>query len=69
MHAALVAHDFKHAVRGSILSGGDTSGRLFVTAAIRGAVDGVPEEWLERMDQRDRIEELTTKLLDASALG
>lgn len=65
MHAAYVAHDFKHAVRGSILSGGDTSGRLFVTAAIRGAVDGVPEDWLERMDQRARIEELTGKLLDS----
>jgi len=68
LQAALHAPDFKAAVRQSILSGGDTSGRLLVTAAIRGATDGIPGDWWERVRARARVEELTEKLLANAAL-
>ena len=62
LHAALFGGDFKDTVRNSILAGGDSSGRLFVAAAIRGATDGVPGDWLANLTDRARIEELLAKL-------
>ncbi|MHC4548323.1 MAG: ADP-ribosylglycohydrolase family protein [Planctomycetota bacterium] len=69
LHAALHGPDFRAAVRQSILSGGDSAGRLFVSAAIRGATDGVPPGWLARVADRARIEELTDRLLDQAGLA
>ena len=68
LHTALHARDFKDAVRASIWSGGDTSGRLYVTAAIRGATDGVPEDWAARLAGRAEIEGLIGRLLEKAAL-
>ncbi|MCZ6786874.1 MAG: ADP-ribosylglycohydrolase family protein [Planctomycetota bacterium] len=68
LHAALLARDFKDAVRASIWSGGDTSGRLYVTAAIRGATDGVPEDWAARLAGRAEIGGLIERLLEKAAL-
>lgn len=62
LHAALFGGDFKDTVRHSILSGGDTSGRLMLTGALRGATDGVPEDWLARVADRAAIEALLAKL-------
>lgn len=64
LHAALHGESFEDCVRQSILSGGDTAGRLFITAAIRGATDGVPEAWLARLARREEIEGLTDRLLE-----
>jgi ADP-ribosylglycohydrolase len=62
LHAALHGADFKAAVRASILSGGDSAGRLLLVGAIRGATDGVPADWLANLAQLDRIEALLAKL-------
>ncbi|MHC4135741.1 MAG: ADP-ribosylglycohydrolase family protein [Planctomycetota bacterium] len=69
LQAVLHGPDFKAVVRNSILSGGDSSGRLFVAAAIRGAADGVPADWLKKLADRARIEELTDRLLEQSGLA
>jgi len=68
LHGALHGDAFTDSVRGSILAGGDTSGRLFVTAAIRGATDGVPEEWLARLARREDIERMVTAVLEKAGL-
>jgi ADP-ribosylglycohydrolase len=62
LHAALHARDFKEAVRNSILAGGDSAGRLLLAGAIRGATDGVPEDWLANLAARDRIDAFLAKL-------
>ena len=64
LHAALHGATFADCVRDSIRSGGDTAGRLFLTAAIRGATDGIPEAWLARLARREEIERLTDALLE-----
>ena len=64
LHASLHGPDFKTVVRNSILSGGDSAGRLFLAAAIRGATDGVPQDWLEKVVGHRRIQELTERLLE-----
>lgn len=69
LQAVLHGPDFKAMVRNSILSGGDSSGRLLVAAAIRGATDGVPADWLNRVTDRARIEELAGCLLGQSGLA
>ena len=69
LHATLHTADFKDMVRKSILSGGDSSGRLFVSAAIIGAHAGVPADWLERLDSVGRIAELTETVLDQAGVG
>jgi len=63
LHEALHGGDFENTVRGSILSGGDSSGRLFVSAAIRGATDGISGGWWQKVAARERIEALTKRLL------
>ena len=65
LHAALHATDLKSCVRQENVAGGDTSGRLLLSAAIRGATDGVPEDWLARLSARKRAEELVDRVLAA----
>ncbi|MEE8104737.1 MAG: ADP-ribosylglycohydrolase family protein [Planctomycetota bacterium] len=65
LHEALHGGDFENTVRGAILSGGDTSGRLFVSAAIRGATDGISDAWWQKVAARERIEALTERVLGA----
>ena len=69
LHAARVATGFKETVRQSILAGGDSAGRLFVAAAIRGAADGVPLDWLGRLETRPEMEQLAWTLLDQAGLN
>jgi ADP-ribosylglycohydrolase len=66
LHEALHGGDFAGTVRGSILSGGDTSGRLFVSAAIRAATDGIPADWWEKVAAKEQIEALTDRLLSVA---
>lgn len=61
-HAALHGPDFIASARATILAGGDNAGRLLVTGAIRGATDGVPEAWLARVSERDRVQALLDRL-------
>ncbi len=63
LHAALSGPDYAAAVRGTILAGGDSAGRLLVAGAIRGATDGVPDAWLARLRDRARIEGLLGPIL------
>jgi ADP-ribosylglycohydrolase len=69
LHAALHAADFKDMVRRSIRSGGDTAGRLLVSGALWGAHEGVPGDWLARVEQHDRLTRLTQTVLDQAGLG
>jgi ADP-ribosylglycohydrolase len=68
LQSALHGSDFRAMVRQSILSGGDSTGRLWVAAAIRGATDGVPADWLGKLADRARIEELAGRLLAQAGL-
>ncbi len=63
LQAALHGPDFAASVRATILSGGDSAGRLLVAGAIRGATDGVPEDWLARVADRPRVEGLLDRIL------
>ena len=69
LHATIVASDFKQMVRQSILSGGDSAGRLLVSAAIVGAHSGVPADWMERVEPMAKIVDLTDNVLDGANLG
>ncbi|MEM8883192.1 MAG: ADP-ribosylglycohydrolase family protein [Planctomycetota bacterium] len=68
-HAALHGDSFEESVRASILSGGDTSGRLMVTGAIRGATDGVPDAWLAKLGDRAQAEALADRVVAAAGLS
>jgi len=63
LHTALHASGYEDGVRRAILAGGDSAGRLFLTAALLGAAFGVPGAWLERVTERAKIERLTGVLL------
>jgi ADP-ribosylglycohydrolase len=66
LHAALTGADYAATVRATILAGGDSAGRLLLAGAIRGASDGIPADWLQRLGDRQRIEGLVGRLLPES---
>lgn len=68
LHAALTGRDYAASARATILAGGDSAGRLLVAGAIRGASDGVPEEWIARLTAGSRIEALLDRILDPSGV-
>jgi len=67
LHAAWVHHDdFTIAVLNTVRAGGDNAGRAAMVGAWLGAangLNGIPDEWLLRLRQRERIQAAITQLL------
>ena len=62
-HNVTHATGFKQAIRANIYAGGDSCGRAIVLGALVGAHDGVPADWLKRLDDLDEINGLVDAII------
>lgn len=73
LHAAWIHHDdFATAVLNTIRAGGDSAGRASMVGAWLGAshgLHGIPDEWLLRLRQRERIQAAITQLFAKMKVG
>lgn len=63
--ACLRYNSFKEAVTAAVLIGGDTDTRGAVAGAIAGTaygLDGIPSEWIEIVEDSQKLQEIDTKL-------
>ncbi len=69
VHNLISSSDYKTAIRQNIYAGGDNCGRSIVLGAIAGAVygvggaQGIPQEWIEKLDARDEVETVLSNLI------
>lgn len=69
LHNLSSASDYKAAIRANIYAGGDNCGRGIILGAVCGAKfglatkDGIPGEWLQKLNRAQEIENLVNKLL------
>ena len=69
LHNVSSASDYKAAIRANIYAGGDNCGRGIILGAVCGAKfglatkDGIPGEWLQKLNRAQEIENLVNKLL------
>lgn len=69
LHNIATAPDFATAIRRNILAGGDNCGRAMLVGAVAGALfgtntpDGIPAEWLARMNYNTEAQDLISELL------
>ncbi|MHA2427000.1 MAG: ADP-ribosylglycohydrolase family protein [Candidatus Hermodarchaeia archaeon] len=67
--SCLKYNSFKEAVTAAVLIGGDTDTRGAVTGAIAGTaygLSGIPAEWVEVLEDSDRLQDIDTRLKDGS---
>lgn len=70
IHNVLTADSYRTAVRRNIYAGGDSCGRAVLLGAILGAAHGiggekgVPLEWIEKLNVKDKVVGLVTQLLN-----
>ena len=67
--ACLKYNSFREAVTAAVLIGGDTDTRGAVTGAIAGTVyglRGIPAEWVEVLEDSDRLQDIDTRLKNGS---
>ncbi|WP_170419640.1 ADP-ribosylglycohydrolase family protein [Ruegeria atlantica] len=62
LHNLLTSMSYKDAIRTNILSGGDSCGRALLLGAVCGALYGVPQEWLDRLNNKSRVQSLMDQL-------
>ncbi len=69
-HNIVTATSFSDAVKRNIYGGGDSCGRATLVGAVMGAVHGVggeqgiPQDWIDRLEQKAALEHLLGKLFD-----
>jgi len=68
VYSCLKYTSFKEAVTASVLIGGDTDTRAAVVGAIAGTaygLRGIPAEWVEVLEDSDRLQEIDTRLYES----
>ena len=67
LHDALAADSAEKAIVTAVNRGGDTDTIGAITGAVAGArfgVEGLPDRWLETIDERDELDQLATELYE-----
>lgn len=70
-HNLATSTSFVEAIRENIYAGGDSCGRAILLGAVLGAIHGiggdkgVPQDWIEKLNQKTKIEELLQKLISS----
>ena len=68
-HNLVTSESYREAVRQNIYAGGDSCGRAILLGAVLGAAHGtggekgIPEEWINKLANKEEIEELLQKLI------
>ncbi len=71
-HNIANAPTFTAAIRQNIYSGGDSCGRAILVGAVMGAVhgiggaNGIPQDWINRLEANDEVQQLLGALFDES---